>query len=405
MSELPPGWTQAPLAAIADVQLGRQRSPKNHFGPNMRSYMRAANVTWDGLALGDVNQMNFSPTEMETFRLRPGDILLSEASGSASEVGKPALWLGEIEECYFQNTLLRVRARKAEPSYLFWLFKWLALSGQFAKRSRGVGIHHLGAKTLSAWNIPLAPDEEQKRIVAAIEEEFSRVDAGVAALARAEIKLKRLRDLLPLQLLRGDGSMESEWQTLAQLSEHIVDCPHSTPKFSAQGMPCIDTTCISPGVIHRDRIRHVDAATYIERVRRLTPQCGDMIFAREGTVGTAVLVPEDLAPCLGQRVMLFRPIQQKVRSDYLCLVVNSEIAKRQYRAKLLGSTVPHLNVRDAKELRIPVPELSTQKNIAERADEVLSNLSFVNNAIGSKREESSALRSSILAAAFAGKLT
>lgn len=95
----------------------------------MRPYIRAANVTWDGLALADVKQMNFTATEVDTFRLRPGDVLLSEASGSASQVGKPAVWNGEIEDCCFQNTLLRVRTAHLEPKYLFWFFKWLALSG------------------------------------------------------------------------------------------------------------------------------------------------------------------------------------------------------------------------------------------------------------------------------------
>ncbi len=150
----------------------------------MRPYLRAANVTWNGLALDDVKEMHFSHAEVTTFRLTPGDILLSEASGSASEVGKPALWRGEIDNCCFQNTLLRVQTRYLEPTYLLWFFKWLALSGQFARGSRGVGIHHLGAKALSEWNVPVAPLDEQKRIVAAIEEQFSRLDAGLAALAR-----------------------------------------------------------------------------------------------------------------------------------------------------------------------------------------------------------------------------
>ena len=175
MSEVLLKWARTPLATIADVQLGRQRSPKNHVGPNMRPYLRAANVTWNGLALDDVKEMNFSPIEAETFRLASGDILLSEASGSASEVGKPAMWHGEIDDCCFQNTLLRVRTRYLQPTYLLWFFKWLAISGQFARGSRGVGIHHLGAKALSEWDVPVAPLDEQKRIVAVIEEQFSRL--------------------------------------------------------------------------------------------------------------------------------------------------------------------------------------------------------------------------------------
>ena len=57
----------------------------------MRRYLRAANVTWDGLNLSDVKLMDFTPNEFDVYRLHPGDILLSEASGSADEVGKPAI--------------------------------------------------------------------------------------------------------------------------------------------------------------------------------------------------------------------------------------------------------------------------------------------------------------------------
>ena len=57
----------------------------------MHKYLRAANVSWDGLKLDDVKSMNFGAAEMEYYRLRRGDILLSEASGSLKEVGKPAI--------------------------------------------------------------------------------------------------------------------------------------------------------------------------------------------------------------------------------------------------------------------------------------------------------------------------
>ena len=46
MSELPESWEVVDVGEIATVQLGRQRSPKNHTGPHMRPYLRSANVTW-----------------------------------------------------------------------------------------------------------------------------------------------------------------------------------------------------------------------------------------------------------------------------------------------------------------------------------------------------------------------
>ena len=175
-------WQKVPLSEIAEVRLGRQRSPKRAVGPNMRPYMRAANVTWKGISLHDVKEMDFTPEEFETYALRRGDLLLSEASGSASGVGKPAVWNDEVPDCCFQNTLIRVRAPEPLVPFLHLHFYKDALTGEFARAARGVGIHHLGAKTLSDWVVHLPPPEEQRRIVETVDSYFARLDGVVATL-------------------------------------------------------------------------------------------------------------------------------------------------------------------------------------------------------------------------------
>ena len=132
-------WQKVPLSEIAEVRLGRQRSPQRAVGPNMRPYMRAANVTWQGISLHDVKEMDFTPDEFETYALRRGDLLLSEASGSASEVGKPAIWNDEVQDCCLQNTLIRVRAPEPLVPFLHLHFYKDALTGAFARAARGVG--------------------------------------------------------------------------------------------------------------------------------------------------------------------------------------------------------------------------------------------------------------------------
>ena len=186
-------WQKVALSEIAEVRLGRQRSPKRAVGPNMRPYMRAANVTWNGISLHDVKQMDFTPAEFETYALRRGDLLLSEASGSASEVGKPAIWNDEVPGCCFQNTLIRVRAPEALVPFLHLHLYKDALTGEFARAARGVGIHHLGAKKLSEWQIYLPPVDEQRRIVETVNSYFTRLDGVAATLERVRRKLKRYR--------------------------------------------------------------------------------------------------------------------------------------------------------------------------------------------------------------------
>ena len=190
---LPEGWAWATLAQLGEVRLGRQRSPKRATGPNMRSYMRAANVTWGGLDLSDVKEMDFTPAEYETYGLLTGDILLSEASGTADEVGKPAVWNGEVDGCCFQNTLIRVRAESELVPYLFHHLLSDARTGALGRAARGVGIHHLGAQRAETWVVGIPPLAEQHRIVAEVERRLSVIQQAAAAVVASLQRAERLR--------------------------------------------------------------------------------------------------------------------------------------------------------------------------------------------------------------------
>jgi type I restriction enzyme, S subunit len=186
-------WRWMRVDEVGDVQLGRQRSPKNRSADYPTKYLRAANITERGLDLSDVLEMDFNPEERERHRLRAGDIVLSEASGSASQVGKPAIWREELPLCCIQNTVIRLRPKLAEPEYLLWLFTHFYRNGVFAQVAGGVGINHLSAAKFKQLTIPVPPLPEQRRIVAEIEAQFTKLDAGVAALKRVQANLKRYR--------------------------------------------------------------------------------------------------------------------------------------------------------------------------------------------------------------------
>jgi type I restriction enzyme S subunit len=203
LAQLPDGWTWVKLNTIADVRLGRQRSPKRAVGPNLRPYLRAANVRWNGLDLSDVKSMDFNPNELEIYRLLPGDILLAEASGSADEVGKPAIWNDEIVDCCFQNTLIRVRPLVRPVSFLYYHLLGDALSGRLGRAARGVGIHHLGAERADSWEVALPPLAEQQRIVAEVERHLSVIEAA-ENVVRANLKrAERLRQAILQRAFQG----------------------------------------------------------------------------------------------------------------------------------------------------------------------------------------------------------
>ena len=223
-------WERVRLSEIAEVRLGRQRSPKRAAGPHMRPYMRAANVTWNGISLHDVKEMDFTPAEFETYALRRGDLLLSEASGSASEVGKPAIWNDEVADCCFQNTLIRVRAPEPLVPFLHLHFYKDALTGEFARAARGVGIHHLGARTLSDWQIHLPLLDEQRRIVETVNSYFTRLDevtetiAGQIVAGQFGTRIARLRQSILKSAFEGKVTHRDTHEEPARaILERFVD--------------------------------------------------------------------------------------------------------------------------------------------------------------------------------------
>lgn len=248
MSELPKGWCSVAIRAIGDVRLGRQRSPDRATGPHMRPYMRAANVTWKGVSLDDVKEMDFSPEEYEVFALRPGDVLVGEASGSRLEVGKSAIWRGEVPGACFQNTLIRVRVGDAVlPEYLQKHLAHDARRGALADVSRGIGIHHIGAAGLAEWQISLAPLPEQKRIADKLDALLARVDACRERLDRVPGILKRFRQ--SVLAAATSGELTREWreenpdrETVAALLEH-VPAPTGKNTGRAAGVELRDGRC------------------------------------------------------------------------------------------------------------------------------------------------------------------
>ena len=134
-AKLPPNWAFVRVDRVGAVRLGRQRSPDKHTGEHTTKYLRAANIKPAGIDLTDVLTMDFTPSERVIFGLRLGDVLLTEASGSSSQVGRAALWRAELAECCYQNTIIRFRPHAVTPEYALTVFRHYVASGTFARES------------------------------------------------------------------------------------------------------------------------------------------------------------------------------------------------------------------------------------------------------------------------------
>ncbi|MEB0004165.1 restriction endonuclease subunit S [Cryobacterium sp. RTC2.1] len=111
--------------------------------------------------------------------------------------------------------------------------------------------------------------------------------------------------------------------------------------------------------------KRISRSTFEAWSRRLVPERGDLLLAREAPVGPIVQIPNSLNVAPGQRTVLLRPDPQKVDSNYLYYLLASPAQQTRLLQKSDGSTVAHLNVSDVRTFQLPsLPDLNVQHDIA-----------------------------------------
>jgi type I restriction enzyme S subunit len=194
LPELPEGWVWSTYEQLGRLQLGRQRAPKYHTGPNMRPYLRVQNVFEDRIDLSDVMEMDFPPSDFEKYQLAPGDLLLNEGQ-SPELLGRPAIYRGELPGACFTNTLIRFRAAEGvSVEFALHVSRHNMLAGRFVDEGTiTTNIAHLSLGRLATVEFPLPPTAEQNRIVLEVERRLSLVRTVEAEVDANLKRADRLR--------------------------------------------------------------------------------------------------------------------------------------------------------------------------------------------------------------------
>ncbi|MFF9631449.1 restriction endonuclease subunit S [Streptomyces fradiae] len=199
----PQHWESSTVGDAGTVELGRQRHPDWHNGPNMRPYLRVANVYEDRIDVSDLKEMDFSGV-FEKFRLHSGDVLLNEGQ-SPELVGRPAIYRGEPPNVAFTNSLIRFRGRPGVlPEWALLVFRRHMHVGRFKREARiTTNIAHLSAARLKGIEFPIPPVSEQEQLIKLASERFSALDRMIAALRKQQQQAAALRRSLLAEAFAG----------------------------------------------------------------------------------------------------------------------------------------------------------------------------------------------------------
>lgn len=277
LGEVPQHWDVGPLKRRYTVTLGKMLQPEPKSEEDtFAQYLRAANIQWGMVDVSDMNSMWFSPADRKALTLNTGDLLVSEGG----DVGRSAIWQGELEECYFQNSVNRVRPQEnASTAYLFYWMATIKAKGYVDVLCNKSTIAHFTAEKVAAVPVPMPPLPEQIAVAAFLDRETAKIDALVAEQRRLIDLLREKRQAVishavtkglnpnaPLKPSGIDwlGDVPEGWE-VGPLKRFwsVTDCKHVTADFIDEGFPLAS--------IREVQSRFIDLSEANARLRITTP--------------------------------------------------------------------------------------------------------------------------------------
>ncbi len=174
------GANTLPIKKIAEVRGGLQKSPKRIPLNYPVRYLTVAHVQRNSILLSDPRYFEMPPDELEQRRLRSGDVLIIEGNGSADQIGRTAVFRGEIEPCVHQNHVICIRPDqdKIDSEYLNVFLNSPVGRDKVKSQSRTTsGLLSLSMGRIKEIHIPVPSLSEQRRIVAYLDDLQAKVDS------------------------------------------------------------------------------------------------------------------------------------------------------------------------------------------------------------------------------------
>ena len=441
-AQLPNGWT---VCGLGELRPGRNSSVSPSRAPDevfelysVPSFPSGNPETVRGRDVGSSKQS-----------VEPGTVLLCGINPRINRVWVVQNQNGSQQIASTEWIAFRPQS-EISPRYLAFFLEQNSVRDFLAANASGVGGSLMRVKGATCANIemPIAPLNEQRRIVAEIEKQFTRLDAAVAALRRVQANLKRYRasvlkaacegrlvpteaelarrenrpyEQAPALLARiaatkpksrwparpftGQADLPEgwAWTTWDQISPRVT-VGHVGPmktQYLTSGVPFLRSQNVREGGFDAEGLLHVSEAFH-RKLAKSRIESGDIVVVRSGAVGTSCVIPGHIVEANCADLVIIKK-QSDVNSWYGCFYMNS-LAKSHIHAGKVGVALTHFNTKSVAQLPIPLPPKAEQDRIVLEVQRRLSVADECESQFLTDLKRSERLRQSILKRAFEGKL-
>jgi type I restriction enzyme S subunit len=407
--KLPRGWEWVPLGRLAPVIRNGVFVSRPSQSPPGHRILRISAVRPGVLDVSDVRFASDLPEGYERFFVSPGHLLVTRYSGNPAYVGSAAVVPELPEPTLHPDKLIRVELdqRLADPRFVAFALNTASRPDIESRLKTTAGQVGIAGSQLREVSVPVAPLHEQRRIVAAVEEVFSRLDAAVRLLGAGRQRLPFIRRAVLQHVL--PDPLPAHWKLLTVEKAGHVD-------LGRQRSPQYHTgTNMRPYLrvanVHEDRIDLSDVKEMHfppEQLPRYELKPGDILL-NEGQspefVGRPAMYRGDLpGACFTNSLIRFRPFDF-VDGEYVLLVFLRHLRFGRFqREAQITTNIAHMAAGRFKRVEFPVPPLDEQREIVQDVRRQLSLLDAFDAELRTALRRAESLRRGILAAAFRGKL-
>ena len=325
----------------------------------------------------------------------------------------PRIWAGGKVIYHYHIWKIEIDKDLVDKKYLYYLLDW---DKELIKSEQGAGttMVHVTKGSMEKRMLPFPFLEEQKRIVAILDQAFADLEQ---TRAKTEQNLKNARELFDSSLKNVFESKGAHWEriSLLELLERKYITSHldgnhggAYPRkneFIDSGVPYISAKCLIDGKVDMTKAKYLSAER-AGALRKGIAKDEDVLFAHNATVGpVAILDTTEEKVILGTSLTYYRCNKKYINPKYLAQYMISFEFTSQYTSIMRQSTRNQVPITKQREFIHIIPPIDEQEEIAESLSALSYQLKKLELVYKEKLFAIDELKKSILQKAFSGELT
>ena len=390
-NNLPQGWTYTTLGSIGEYLNGRAFK-KHEWGKKGKPIIRIQDLTGTGK---DPNY--FEGIVEDRYVVRPNDFLISWSATLGAY-----LWKGP--EGVLNQHIFKVISKIDKIFHYYFVANTI---NELYRHTHGSGMVHITKSKFESVPVKLPPLNEQKRIVAKIEQLFSDLDAGVETLHALKKQIKQYRQSVLKyafegKLTKSGSSQNWEIVKLGDVSEMCLGKMLDKNKNKGDYEPYLRNINVRWG--HFDLDDLLEMRFEEKEQERYSLIKGDLVVCEGGEPGRAAVWSDEVPNMKIQKALHRIRVDENVNNRYLLYYIMLSAQNGYLEEYFTGTTIKHLTGRKLKQFKFAIPDIEEQKDVVSEIERHFSIADKADEVVDAALKQSNRLRQSILKHAFEGKL-